>query len=612
MAGSAVIGALRVNLGIDTAAFFNGLKNANSNLNKFGATMKTGLIAASAAGVAAMAALAHGIKATIDTADQMTKAAQKFGVPVDELSRLKHAADLSGVSMDGLGTGLRKLAQNMQETANGANNIASQAFKALGIEVKNADGTLKASSAVMTEIAGKLSAMDNGAQKTAIAMAIFGRSGADLIPMLNAGSDGLASMMAEADALGITLDNNTGRAAEAFNDNLTRLGRTKDGLYLKLTAKLLPSLELLSEKFLDVANNGEAIEAMSSGLISAMQFMSNEVAQLAILANRLSVEFAGISEAFTRLKDGDFKGAWAAFQEGQKASGEMAASMKADIDSIFSGETVSQGYIQRRINDAFGNSGGESGESFVANFEAATKGARSRTKAALDPMVAEAKRIFEQTRTPLEAYQASIARLNDLLAAGAINQDTYNRAVFQAQDAFKDAEDAGKKTGDVLKDVGQSISSSFQSAFSGLIDGSKSVKDALKEVLASFAQLAAQSAFKSILGGMGGGGGFLGSLFGGLFGFANGGSFQVGGSGGVDSQLVAFKASPNERVTVTKPGQSMGMSGGGYAPVYNIDARGADAAAVARIEQGLKQRDRDFPKNVAGANRSQNLGRGRP
>lgn len=69
-----------------------------------------------------------------------------------------------------------------------------------------------------------------------------------------------------------------------------------------------------------------------------------------------------------------------------------------------------------------------------------------------------------------------------------------------------------------------------------------------------------------------------------LFGFADGGSFKVGGSGGVDSQLVAFRASPNETVTVTKPGQG----GGGlmYAPVYNIDARGA-SMDLARALPGI-------------------------
>jgi len=52
-------------------------------------------------------------------------------------------------------------------------------------------------------------------------------------------------------------------------------------------------------------------------------------------------------------------------------------------------------------------------------------------------------------------------------------------------------------------------------------------------------------------------------------GFASGGSFPVGGTGGTDSQLVQFRASPNERVTVSGPGQSA-APGIVFSPVYNI------------------------------------------
>jgi hypothetical protein len=71
-----------------------------------------------------------------------------------------------------------------------------------------------------------------------------------------------------------------------------------------------------------------------------------------------------------------------------------------------------------------------------------------------------------------------------------------------------------------------------------------------------------------------------------LFGFADGGSFQVGGSGGTDSQLVAFKASPNERVSITKPGQGGGVV---FSPVYQIDARGA-TIDLARALPGILER----------------------
>ncbi len=65
--------------------------------------------------------------------------------------------------------------------------------------------------------------------------------------------------------------------------------------------------------------------------------------------------------------------------------------------------------------------------------------------------------------------------------------------------------------------------------------------------------------------------------------FAHGGSFTVGGSPGIDNNLVAFKASRGERVDITPAGQS---SGGGGNTFY-IDASGADPAAIARLESVL-------------------------
>lgn len=606
---NSVIGALRVNLGIDTAAFSNGLKSAETRLAKFGSAMKAGLMAASVAGVAAMGALAAGIKETIDTADNLAKASQKFGIPVEQLSRMKHAADLSGVSLETLGTGVQRLSRNMLDAQMGL-AAPQRAFDALKISITNADGTMKTSSQVMTEVAGRFATMKDGVEKTALAMTLFGRSGAELIPMFNSGADGLSAMMAEADALGITLDEKTGRAAEAFNDNLTRLGRVKDGFILKITAELLPTLEMLSEKFLDVANNGEFITNMSAGVVKALGFIANEVAQLSILASRLSAEFAGVSEAFSRLTSGDFSGAWSAFQAGQEKSVQMAADMKKEIEGIFSNDKTSDAYIQMRLDQAFGKAGETASEQFVVNFENASKSKSRRVKAAIDPMAREAASIFEATRTPLEQYQAKIARLNELLLAGALNQNTYNRAVFQAQDAFTKAEEAGKQTESVMVGIGETISQSFSSAFTGLINGSKKVKDVLSDLLGQLASMATNAAFRSLFAGiLGGGGGFkANTTLGAFLGFAKGGTILPGGAGGIDSQLVAFRKSPNERVDITKPGQSLVGSGESvvYSPVYNFtgtsseleqfrkqvarDRREFDGRVIAAVNNGTKRR----------------------
>lgn len=134
----------------------------------------------------------------------------------------------------------------------------------------------------------------------------------------------------------------------------------------------------------------------------------------------------------------------------------------------------------------------------------------------------------------------------------------------------------------------------------------------LNEVLDAIFQVSKSSG--SIFSGVvsGGGGGLLGGIFGllgNLFGFASGGSILPGGSGGTDGQVVAFRKSPSERVDVYQPGQG---GGGAYAPVYNIDARGADQAAIARLERALAERDRMFAKNVAAVQSGMQTRKGRP
>lgn len=600
MAKGGIIGNLRVNLGLDSAQFQAGLAKAGKSMDAVAkkAAVFGAAVGASMAGLAT--AMSVAVKRSINEADNMAKAAQKFGVGVEELSRLKHAADLSGVSLETLGTSLRKLSQNMQETANGAKNTASQAFAALGVAVKNSDGSLRSSTEVMGDVADRLSRMQDGAQKTALAMAIFGRSGSELIPMLNAGRDGINEMMQEADRLGIVLDTNTAKAAENFNDNMTRLGRVWDGLVMKLSAHLLPALEALSERMIDFVNNESAVQAAAESIGKGFLWIAKQAAHLTILIDRLRAEIMGLAEAGKRLKDFDFSGAWGAWTAGQDASAKMRDDLNRLLEQMESGFSHSQGAIQRRISAAFGDAGAESANKFVAHFDEATKKAGGRVKAAIDPMVAEAARIFEATRTPLEQYQATIARLNELLAAGAINQDTYNRAVIQAQDAFEQAEKAGKKTEGTFLHIGQSIAWTFSSAFQGLIEGSRRVKDVLADLLSQLGSMMMNSAFRALFSGGASGGSILGGLLGGfkIPGFAAGTNYAPGGLAWVGERGPELVNLPRGSQVI--PNHALGDRGDGVnVPVnINIDATGADAAGLARVEQQLGKLKAEIPSMV--------------
>jgi hypothetical protein len=125
MAGS-VIGALRVMLGMDTAQFEKGADRATgrgrkmqSDFTSISANMsKLGLALASAF-TGAAAGMAVLVRQSVDVADELSKAASSTGVAVEELSRLRYAADLSGVSFEQLQTGLGRLSRNMYDASQG-------------------------------------------------------------------------------------------------------------------------------------------------------------------------------------------------------------------------------------------------------------------------------------------------------------------------------------------------------------------------------------------------------------------------------------------------------------------------------------------------------------
>lgn len=205
------------------------------------------MIGAALATAFSASALTAGIKGIIDGADQLQKASQKYGIAVEQLSALQYAGALSDVSLEAIGTGLKKLSTNMLDAAAGTGE-AKEAFKALGISVKEADGSLRSSDAVFADIADRFAGMEDGAGKTALAVKIFGRAGADLIPLLNQGSRGLRDMKEEADRLGAIVGGDLARAAEQFNDNLTRLGKASEAFGISIANSVLPSLNQFIEQ----------------------------------------------------------------------------------------------------------------------------------------------------------------------------------------------------------------------------------------------------------------------------------------------------------------------------------------------------------------------------
>ncbi len=184
--------------------------------------------------------------------------------------------------------------------------------------------------------------------------------------------------------------------------------------------------------------------------------------------------------------------------------------------------------------------------------------------------------------------------------------------VKAAVDAVRDAEES-------LQEMGSFVGDEIGSALDSIITKADSAKEAFAKLAGQIAIAVLKAALfndgpmKGLFGGGGGdsGGGAFGGILGGLAknmnlpGFATGGSFKVGGTGVGDSQTVAFKANPNETVSITKPGQSMG---GGGAVVINqsFDFRNADDSTVGRLQQMAASIKSDSIKAAIEAVRSRN------
>lgn len=169
-----------------------------------------------------------------------------------------------------------------------------------------------------------------------------------------------------------------------------------------------------------------------------------------------------------------------------------------------------------------------------------------------------------------------------------------NQATQAAQGA---AQAASTAAGSVqqLPGIFGAFQGGLSSIFSGLQGGLGGLFSGLTQNLGGlFSNLMSGlgNIFSSIFGG-GGGGGFLSSLIGGIFGgggigFATGGGFTVGGGGGVDSQLVQFRASPGERVEVKRPGDQSDSGGQRQQIVFNIQT--PDVEGFRRSESQIAAR----------------------
>ena len=185
--------------------------------------------------VATVGGLAALVGRTIEAGDKFNDLSQRTGVSVESLARFNKAATTSGTDIDSVGKALGKLSKGMFEM-DGKGNKTGDALNALGISAKDAAGNLKTADQVTLEIADKFKAMPDGVEKTALAMQLFGKAGAEMIPMLNEGGAAIES-------LSVKMTGAFAEKADEYNDKLAMLGGKVGALATGITVALLPALD---------------------------------------------------------------------------------------------------------------------------------------------------------------------------------------------------------------------------------------------------------------------------------------------------------------------------------------------------------------------------------
>lgn len=563
MAVNAVIGALRVNLGMNSAEFTDGVKRVNRSVDGIQRRMASAARVAAAAFAGVSAAATAAFMKVSAHADKMTKSAQKIGIPVEELSTLAHAADLSGVSFANLETGVGRLSQNILDSLQGASTEGSRALDSLGVALKNTDGSTRSTSEIIGDLAERFRQMPDGPEKTAIAMRVFGRSGRDLIPMLNQGRAGIQQMTEEARRLGLEISEKTGRSAERFNDNLTRVKRAAQGVAQAVFAKVIPAVASLSDRFVQNISEGGTLKSVVdvlagafNGMVRAIVFV---VENLSTLYDLFKVFVAAKIVTFLASAAGTFLTLARAIRMTGLTLGVFALAQRAGIKGIMmiaGVVAIATGQFERlegalaslwdRVDELMPKGIGENIKSmFGGDIETVTNEAADSlsiyTRAADN-----ARQSFKPLATSTSALGSAIAGAAD-----------------KTEDAWRGLRRVTEVAEHQFSPVVDQMKSTFSSWIDSAIEGTFRLQDALLDLAKQAAKMAANKVLTSVLAG----------LFGvpmtgfALPAFANGGSFNVGGAGGIDSQIIAFRASPNESVHITKPGQMIGGSTGGQVEI---------------------------------------------
>ena len=288
----------------ETKAKASALGQAGANLKDLGSKIGSAAQALkpfSMAAAAALTALGGLAVKSASTADDLVTLSKQTGISTDELQLYAAAADLVDVSVETMAKSQQRLKKSMLAASQGTG--AAEYFKQLGVAVTDADGNLRDSNAVFQDTIKALGEMENETERDAVAMQIFGKSAAELNPLIEDGGKTYAEVaqMLEENGLSPLSEEDLARANE-FKDGMDKLKLIFNQLVQIIGGKVAAVLQPLLDKVVAFAQKVAGWLANVDGeVLTKILAVTAAIAALAPVLMAVSTAVSAVGAAMSFL-----------------------------------------------------------------------------------------------------------------------------------------------------------------------------------------------------------------------------------------------------------------------------------------------------------------------
>lgn len=229
------------------------IEGTTEKASGLGTKMKAGIATAAKWGTAiaagAVAAGAGVMKLATNSAaaaDEVDKMSQKIGLSKEGYQEWSYVLGQNGMDISSLQMGMKTLVTQMDGVVSGS-ATSIEMFDKLGLSVTDANGALKDQETMMNEVMIALADMPNGTEKARLATELFGRSGAELMPMLNQGSEAMVELTQRAHDLGLIMSDEAVNAGVVLVDTMDDVKKSLGMVATELGVQLMPLVQMALE-----------------------------------------------------------------------------------------------------------------------------------------------------------------------------------------------------------------------------------------------------------------------------------------------------------------------------------------------------------------------------